>query len=122
MDPRFTVRDITVDRPHATVSIIFGDGFEGQLGFVELRENCPCATCRGARDQGLRAWPTGQTRELTTGQTSELTVTDARLVGAWGLGLTWHDGHATGIYPWESLRQWCEQGRPAFGADSGRGA
>ena len=49
-------------------------------------------------------------------------MTDARLVGAWGLGLTWSDGHATGIYPWESMRRWCDEAEPAFRADSGRGS
>ena len=27
-----------------------------------------------------------------------LRVVDAELVGAWGLGITWNDGHSTGIY------------------------
>jgi DUF971 family protein len=50
-----------------------------------------------------------------------LAIADAQLVGAWGLGLTWSDGHSTGIYPFESLRHWCDAGRPAAGfpADSG---
>jgi DUF971 family protein len=48
-------------------------------------------------------------------------VADAALVGAWGLGITWDDGHSTGIYPFESLRKWCEAGSPEAGmpADSG---
>jgi len=115
MDQRLTVSDITVDRDRATVSLVFGDGHRCQLGFEEMRANCPCATCRGRRDQGQPAWP-------PAGPHPPLSVRDARLVGAWGLGLTWSDGHATGIYPWESLRQWCEAGRPSFPADSGRGS
>jgi len=31
-------------------------------------------------------------------------IADAKLVGAWGIGFTWNDGHSTGIYSWELLR------------------
>ena len=44
--------------------------------------------------------------------------TTPSFTGAWGLNITWNDGHATGIYPFEALRRWSE-GRPAFGPDSG---
>jgi DUF971 family protein len=30
----------------------------------------------------------------------------AELVGAWGIGITWSDGHTTGIYSWSLLRAW----------------
>jgi DUF971 family protein len=29
---------------------------------------------------------------------------DAKLVGAWGIGITWNDGPTTGIYSWELFR------------------
>ena len=45
---------------------------------------------------------------------------DANLHGVWGLVITWNDGHATGIYPFETLRRWSEgEGQQAFGPDSG---
>ncbi|MGI9031253.1 MAG: gamma-butyrobetaine hydroxylase-like domain-containing protein, partial [Ilumatobacteraceae bacterium] len=37
-----------------------------------------------------------------------LRVEQADLHGAWGLNITWNDGHATGIYPFEMLRRWHE--------------
>ena len=47
------------------------------------------------------AWP-------RPGQTTELWIEDAELVGAWGLSIRWSDGHSTGIYSWELLRDaWC---------------
>ncbi len=114
MDARTSVTDITVDRETQIVTIVFGDGVECQFGFVEMRVNCPCASCRGARDIGQAPWP-------RPGDERPLGVTDARLVGAWGLGLTWSDGHATGIYPWDSMRRWCDEHHPSFTADSGLG-
>ena len=35
-------------------------------------------------------------------------IEDAELVGAWGLSVTWNDGHSTGIYSWDALRRWCD--------------
>ena len=32
--------------------------------------------------------------------------------GGWGLNVTWNDGHATGIYPFESLHDWPAAGTP----------
>jgi DUF971 family protein len=49
-----------------------------------------------------------------------LRIESARLHGAWGLVVAWNDGHATGIFPFESLRRWDEGGGP-FGPDSGLG-
>jgi DUF971 family protein len=40
-----------------------------------------------------------------------ITITDAELSGAWGLSLDWSDGHSTGIYAWEKLREWVDAGR-----------
>ena len=39
-----------------------------------------------------------------------VTITDAELSGAWGLSLDWSDGHSTGIYAWEKLREWVDAG------------
>jgi DUF971 family protein len=112
--PEVEVVSVTVDRD-SHVEVMFSDGKVCRFGLHELRLACPCASCRNARDRGEVAWP--PLGPLAT----ELAIVDARLVGAWGLGLTWSDGHSTGIYPFESLRRWCEAGRPAAGfpADSG---
>ena len=114
MDERQQVRDITVERERA-VTVEFGDGLTHTYELVELRLNCPCATCRGAREQGRASWPTPTSPQ-------PLAVTDAELHGAWGLRLEWNDGHGTGIYPWDALRRWADEGRPHLSPDSGRGA
>ena len=53
--------------------------------------------------------------------TPTLALADAQLVGAWGLGVTWDDGHATGIYPFAALHEWIVAGHPVFTPDSGLG-
>jgi DUF971 family protein len=108
------VANITVDRA-SHVEVTFTDDKVCRFELEELRKACPCAACRGARDHGQVSWP-------PPGRPApELAITDAQLVGAYGLGVLWSDGHSTGIYPFQSLRRWCEAGRPAAGfpADSG---
>jgi DUF971 family protein len=107
MDERLEVRDITIDR-RAGMRITFGDGAVGEFDLTELRVHCPCAGCRNAREQGRSPW---------TGATLE--VAGAELVGAWGLSIAWNDGHAAGIYPFSSLRQWADDGEPPLTPDSG---
>ncbi|MDY7102377.1 MAG: DUF971 domain-containing protein [Actinomycetota bacterium] len=105
--------DITVKRDEH-VAIEFGDGRTFTYGLAELRQHCPCAHCRGRRDQGQLPWDPAHIDELR--------ITDAELTGGWGIRLEWQDGHGTGIYPWEHLRAWGEQGEAPFGADSGLGS
>lgn len=95
------------------VAFTWPDGFVAEFDLMTLRLGCPCATCRSLRDRDEDTWP-------RPGGPQPLRITDARLHGAWGLNVTWNDGHSTGIYPFEALRRWAEGG-PAFAADSGLG-
>ena len=113
LEPSVEIATVTVDR-ESHVEIIFVDGKVCRFDIQELRRACPCAACRMNRDRGEEAWPAG-------GRPTGLAITDARFVGGYGLGLTWSDGHSTGIYPFVSLRRWCEADRSTAGfpADSG---
>ena len=112
--PETDVAAITVVRD-SHVEVTFADDKVCRFTLDELRLACPCATCRSQRDRGEVTWP-------RPGQPAgDLAITDAEIVGAYALGVTWHDGHSTGIYPFESLRRWCDTGRSGdgFPADSG---
>jgi DUF971 family protein len=100
------VANITVDRA-SHVEVTFEDGKVCRFELADLRSACPCAACRNARDHGRVPWP-------PAGEAApELAIADAHLVGAYGLGVMWSDGHSTGIYPFSSLRRWCDSGRPS---------
>ena len=75
------------------------DGTESQFDLETLRRNCPCAECRGLREQGQVVGP--KPRSLIP-----LTAISAELIGGWGLSIQWSDGHSTGIYAWSILRAW----------------
>lgn len=106
-DARIEVDEIEVDRD-SHVYLRFADGYEATFEVGPLRLACPCAQCRGLREQGRPV--------VAPVSLARIEISDARLVGAWGLGIEWNDGHATGIYAWEVLRQWAESsgGEPAF--------
>ena len=111
MDERLEVRDITIERS-VGMRVTFGDDHVGEFDLVELRGHCPCAGCRNDRERGQVPWP-------KAASPLPLEVTAAELVGAWGLSITWNDGHSAGIFPFASLRQWADDGQPPLTPDSG---
>jgi DUF971 family protein len=89
------VVSIDVERERG-VTLVFDDGHSCFFANSDLRAQCPCATCRGLRDRG----------DVVEG--AGVSVRAAELVGNWGISFDWSDGHGTGIYPFESLREWCD--------------
>jgi DUF971 family protein len=90
--------DVELDRASG-LTLHWADGSTATFGIEELRQNCPCAECRGLRDQGRTPGP-GPHAPVP------LAAEDAHLVGAWGMSIRWNDGHETGIYAWSILRVW----------------
>ncbi|MCZ7526546.1 MAG: DUF971 domain-containing protein [Acidimicrobiia bacterium] len=89
---------VEVDREQG-LTVTWPDGTASRFPLEELRVNCPCADCRNRRERGLDVWPTPTSPR-------PLRIVDAELVGAWGISLTWNDGHSTGIFSWAVLREW----------------
>ena len=91
------------------LTVVFGDGHECFFANDDLRTGCPCATCRDLRSVGRVAWD---------GEPGSITILNAELVGHWGISFAWSDGHGTGIFPFDSLREWCD-GRATAPATEG---
>jgi DUF971 family protein len=94
------VVDVDVQRAEA-VTITYSDGMVCRFAVGDLRAACPCASCRGWRERGEVAWP-------RPGAPDAIEIAHAELVGAWGISFVWSDGHEAGIFPWDRLRDWCE--------------
>ena len=103
MDERHQPVSIDVSKD-TDVRVTYPDGYVAQFDLPILRKGCPCATCRDIRARGEESWP-------RPNSPVPLRVERAELHGAWGLNITWNDGHATGIYPFELLRTWHEAQR-----------
>ncbi len=94
-------RRIHADREGATLEIEWGDGHVTRYDFVTLRWLCPCAFCRG--EAGIPGW-LDSNPTLSPAQTQ---LTDLQPVGAYAIAPTWGDGHHTGFYTFQRLREEC---------------
>jgi DUF971 family protein len=65
------------------VDIEWDDGHRTHYNFQWLRDACPCATC------------TEEPKEV-------------KPVGRYALNISWNDGHSSGIYSWDYLREMCQ--------------
>lgn len=92
---------IHADRPTGTLEIEWADGHQTRYDFTTLRWLCPCAYCRG--EAGVPGW-LDSAPTLSEAQT---TLTDIQLVGSYAVAPTWSDGHHTGFYTFQRLREAC---------------
>lgn len=101
--PTHDIESVEVDR-RSHVEVLFADGVTARYELAELRLACPCADCNSKRQRGVPVQPAVEAGE-------PITILSAEMAGAWGLSLDWSDGHSTGIYAWEKLREWVDSGR-----------
>ncbi len=95
--------DIEVDIKQRQVRITWADGYKSLFTFDALRKNCPCAVCAEQRKNAdpLRVL---QSDQIVTKAELDL-ETPVEMVGNYALQFFWADGHRTGIYTFEFLRQ-----------------
>jgi DUF971 family protein len=92
---------IHADRAARSFEIDWPDGHRSAYDFTTLRWLCPCAYCRG--EAGIPGW-LDSNPTLTPAQTD---LVDLALVGRYAVAPTWADGHRTGFYTFERLRDEC---------------
>jgi DUF971 family protein len=80
------------------IEFVWDDGQKSVFTTEFLRTNCPCAVCLNEREenrkQGLFSLPIANQTDLR----------NIELSGRNAIVITWGDGHKTGIYTWEYLR------------------
>lgn len=82
--------------------IEWSDGQKREIPFGELRDACPCATCREKRNKPPE--PSGGLPVLSMAEARPLTVQGVRPVGNYAYSIAFSDGHDTGIFTLELLR------------------
>jgi DUF971 family protein len=65
-----------------------------------LRRACPCAQC-------VNEW-TGERTLKADAISDEVEIKDVSIVGRYALNFRWSDGHETGIYSFQYLRDLCD--------------
>ena len=79
-----------------SIEILWNDGHKSLYQNGYLRDHCPCASCR---ERPVRSLPV-----LGSG---ELYPVQIGVVGRYAISIQWSDGHDSGIYSYDTLRQLC---------------
>ena len=89
------------------LEILWADDVRSTFPVRELRLACTCAHC-------VDEW-TGENK-LDPGQIPEdVHPVRVRTVGRYALNIVWSDGHESGIYPFERLRDLAQRMDPGVG-------
>jgi DUF971 family protein len=83
--------------------ITWNDGSVRRYTLQELRDACPCATCR-EKKSGRSAKPHALPI-VTPAQMQPLQIAQMKPVGSYAYSIVFSDGHDTGIYTLELLKQ-----------------
>ncbi len=82
------------------LTIQWDDGVTHRLSWRQLREACPCATCKVKREQ-----PPPMFQVLQPEETLPLRCSKMQALGNYAYHIDFSDGHNTGIYSLEFLRK-----------------
>lgn len=85
------------------VEVTWSDGHQSRYDFPYLRDHCPCALCNDEREKRVKT-PTSTVLPMFK---PRVTARSAAAVGNYAIQIQYSDGHATGIYSFECLREIC---------------
>ncbi|HUC54185.1 MAG TPA: DUF971 domain-containing protein [Candidatus Cybelea sp.] len=92
----------------AGVDITWADGHLSHYEFAYLREECPCATCNEAREKkaslGASSFKSSPVLPMFKPRPRAQAAT---VVGNYAVQISFTDGHSTGIYSYDHLRNIC---------------
>ncbi|MEZ6116340.1 MAG: DUF971 domain-containing protein [Pirellulaceae bacterium] len=100
--------DIQANTAQGLLSISWSDHPTWSYPFRYLREKCECAKCVHEI--------TGEPLLVVEDIPTDIHVTSMNLVGNYALKIVWSDGHDTGLYTWDRIRELCQC--PQCGSDS----
>ena len=83
------------------LNIKWDDENESSIDIKYLRDECPCANCKGETIL-MKTYRPAKKGELPP---EAYKIKNIEPVGGYAIQITWKDGHNTGIYSWEYLRQ-----------------
>jgi DUF971 family protein len=84
------------------LAIDWSDGVRSFVAFRRLRQNCPCASCNESRQKPADPFKLLSDREVEAGSPQPVRMSPR---GHYAYQITWNDGHDTGIFTLELLRQ-----------------
>jgi DUF971 family protein len=95
------MRPIDMQQIGAELAVKWEDGTENFIALETLRRACPCAGCKGERDI-MGQLHKGPEKPLSP---RSFQLARLELVGGYGVQPFWADGHGSGIFSFDYLRQ-----------------
>lgn len=89
------------------VDITWSDAHTSHYEFAYLREHCPCATCRESHEKGHANHGDVASSPALPMFKPRVTARAASPVGTYAVQIEFSDGHATGIFSFDHLREIC---------------
>lgn len=83
----------------SSLNIGWSDNSSSSIKLKYLRDECPCAGCKGETIL-LRTYRPPKLNVLQPGMYD---IASIKTVGSYAIQVVWNDGHDTGIYSWEYL-------------------
>ena len=90
-----------------TVMIIWEDGHESLYLYDDLRQECPCATCRQLRSNSKDGKLPFKRKIPLQIKSAKMRPMQIESVGNYAYKFHWNDKHDTGIYTFDFLRNLC---------------
>ena len=79
--------------------IIWNDNSESLIALSNLRKSCPCANCLAVKQNQPDTY-------IPLLSSVQMIVKDIKVIGNYAIQLYWQDGHDSGIYTYEKLKDW----------------
>ena len=83
--------------------IKWDDKTESEIDLKYLRDECPCAACKGETVL-MKTYRPAQ-KQI---HPDMYKIADIKQVGGYAVQIIWKDGHNTGIYTWQNLKRLAE--------------
>jgi DUF971 family protein len=89
------------------VDITWSDGHTSHYDFPYLRDHCPCAMCNDDREKREQQKAKPGAGAVLPIFKPRVTAKSAAAVGNYAIQIHFSDGHATGIFSFDHLREIC---------------
>lgn len=99
-----------IEESDSEITINWSDETESRYRAAELRKQCPCAGC-------VNEW-TGEKTLKADSISDSLSFASIAVVGRYALNFNFSDGHDTGIFSFQFLKQLAEKNSPQSHRDT----
>ena len=102
-DHKMTLSPLRLKNSGDSLEIEWSDGLTQRITWRKLRDACPCATCRVERTHPTKPQPL--LAVISSSEAQPLGPVSMRPAGNYAYAIAFSDGHSSGIYSLELLRE-----------------